>query len=251
MRGIAGVSRDLARFDQSAIDASAPAGPITSNIGFDGEAWSWRAGLAYEIPTAAMVASIVYYAPLPFDIHGRIDQLPLGDHAFLASVPIAGETTFPQAIEGSVQGLIAPGWIMGASVKWMDWSVLDHVPLRTSTDVGLLPANTTAVDFKTFFRDGWTFGLFAGHQIDNDWSIGVKVLWDRGVATGWTEHTASWSAFGAVQYRLNQSIDISGGLAYVGLSGGAIDKRKEGAPFDAIFGDGYALVPRLGITARF
>lgn len=251
VRGIAGASREFARFDQSAMNSRGPAGPINSNIGFDGEAWSWRAGLAYEIPSAAVVASIVYYAPMPFGLHGTFDQLPTGDGKFLATVPIRGDTNFPQAIEGSLQGAVAPGWILGASVKWMDWSTLDHVELRTAATVGSLSENLPVADFKTFFRDGWTVGLFAAHQIDSKWSIAAKVLWDRGVATGWTEHTTSWSVSGGAQYRLNENIEVSVAAAFVSLTGGAINKRNEGAPYDATFGTGFAIVPRLGINARF
>ena len=251
VRGIAGASREFARFDQSAIDSRGPAGPINSNIGFYGEAWSWRAGLAYEIPSAAVVASIIYYAPMSFGLHGTFDQITTGNGNFLTSVPIRGDTNFPQAVEGSLQGAVAPGWLLGASIKWMDWSALDHVQLRTAATASSLPENSTIADFKTFFRDGLTVGLFAAHQIDSNLSIAAKVLWDRGVATGWTEHTSSWAVSGGAQYRLNENFDVSVGAAFVSLTGGAINKRNEGAPYDATFGTGFAIVPRVGVTARY
>lgn len=251
VRAIGGVTRDSAGFSQSAVAIGAPKPADTTSVQFDGTAWSWRSGLAIENASTGFMTSLIYYAPIEFDLDGRIEMLPLGQGQFLSSVPIEGHAAMPQALELSLRGLIAPGWLAGTSIKWMDWSKFSTVPFTASATVDPIPNGAQIINFKTYFRDGLTASAFLSHALDQNWSVTVKGIWDRGVGTGWTEDTESWTLIGNVRHRLSQSIEVSAGVGLIWLTAGELNKSGEGAPFDATFPGSLAIVPHMSLTNRF
>jgi long-chain fatty acid transport protein len=247
IRGIAGASFDTIRYLQTAVRFGILGDPVTSSLRFDSDTYSWRAGLAYEVPSAAFVVSLMYFAPLNFELDGHVDRLPLAPSVFLPSVPVSGDASIPQAVEASIRGAIAPGWLAGLGFKWVDWSNLDHVPLLATSAIGPLFPGTQVIDLRTYFRDGLTAAVYLGHQLDSRWSIMLRTAWDRGVATGWTKHTDTWSLQTIVRYKINEHLEMRTGVNAALLTPGSIDKGA----FKATWGQDYAIIPELGITMRF
>lgn len=137
----------------------------------------------------------------------------------------------------------------GAAIKWSDWSTLDHVSIRATA--GEIAAGTELLDLKAFFRDGLTVSGYLGYRFTQDWSGWTRLTWDRGVSSGWTEHTTSLSLFAGAKYGLTESLDLSAAIGVIWLTGGTVGNGLAGAPFTASFNDSIAFVPQLGITARF
>jgi len=71
MRFIGGLTYDQIDFVQTARLSAPNSGLANPELSLGGRTPSWRAGLAYELPSAGLVASIVYYAPMAFDIDGE------------------------------------------------------------------------------------------------------------------------------------------------------------------------------------
>lgn len=243
VRALVGGSADNIMFEQRAVDAAVP---LTSQLTFEDEALSWRVGLAYEQPAARFSASLMYYAPIDFDVRGKIANVPLGPGVVIPSVPIEGKASIPQAIEARVQGVVAPGWLLGLGFKWMDWSELKHVPLRARGG-DTIPAGTELVDLKTFLKDGFTAAAYLGHRIDDHWSILLRLGWDRATESGWTSHSETWALQTTVYYNINQNLEIRASVNAALLESGEINKGS----ILATWGKDFAIVPQIGLTVRY
>jgi long-subunit fatty acid transport protein len=248
IRIIGGATRDRVLFNQSADNIETVA---DTSIAFRGNTSSFRAGLSYESPSNGLLATMMYYAPMDFNLKGHIANFPLGSGTTVASLPITGSAAIPGAIDVNLRATIHSDWILGASLKWMDWSEFDKFPLMASAARGSVGVGETIVNFRTHFRDGWTIGGYVANAFDER-TIGVlRVVWDRSVSTGWTEQTSSWSLLGGVSYRLDENFELYGGVGLSLLESGLVDKKAQGGLFNATLDEGYAVVPQLSLTGRF
>ena len=183
------------------------------------EAWSWRAGAAYEIPEIAFRASVMYNARYKYDgLSGTVDTTgfsggPLGN--VTGVYPVSASAEIPQSVEIKVQSGIAPGWLAFGSIKWQEWSKLRSIPINgvISPVTGAL---STTTSFDPWYRDGWTVSGGVGHKFSDVLSGAASITWDRGTSTGSGYQTDSWN-FGAgvsytptgnVEFRLGGSIGV-------------------------------------------
>ncbi len=183
-----------------------------ASIDVKGDGFGWRAGAAFEYPEYAIRASIFYDSAIDLDMNGnlktKLDTLAL-------DVPATSQVTMPQGIEARVQSGIAPGWLMFAGVKWVDWSVLKNIEIQGDlSPVHELLADATITAIRGFnFKDGWTVTGGVGHQLTDDIQIGASVTWDQGIGTSYSD-TYSFSLGGAWQFHEKIKLSLGGVAAY-------------------------------------
>jgi long-chain fatty acid transport protein len=247
---IAGAVKSFAISQEDALRVLPNTTVIRPSLDLDGSAYGWRAGLAYEVPGKFIRASIMYYSPVDFFVNGTITQLPLGGNAFLPIVPVHAAASLPQTVEFILQFPIAPGWLNTVSVKWADWSIWTRVPVILSANTGPLVAGQELSVFNAFFVDGWTISNTIGHRVNEALALALRLSWDRGVGTGWTEHPDSWSANLAAIYSINRNLDVLGAVGLTISAPGELDKMAQGGSFNATFGTGSLVSVRFGFRYR-
>ena len=250
-RVIGGVTRDQASFEQTAVQSLPAGGTIKPTLSFEGESTSWRTGLAVQIPANAFRASLMYFSEIDLEMQGHFREVPIGGGAYLKSVPISVSASIPQAVEFSMQGSVVANTLSGISVKWMDWSTFDEVPVVARSAAGPVGPGTELVRFRTNFKDGWTVSAFSGIALSSDLSVLAYLLWDRATSTGWTEHTDTWSIFTGARYKLNSNIEIGGGVGLSLYTPGVIDKGAAAGLFNATLDLDPALIAQASIINRF
>ena len=75
--------------------------------------------------------------------------------------------------------------------------------------------------------------------------------WDRGVSTGWTEHTDTWSANFGATYKLTDNLELIGAVGVSLLTAGEINKKAHGGAYNATFGDDVSVSARAGLRVRY
>ncbi|TIU29179.1 MAG: transporter, partial [Mesorhizobium sp.] len=189
--------------------------PLVPNFGGTGRVdltsngWGWRAGIAYEIPDIALRASLVYNSKVKLDnISGTLDLTNVG----LGTIPIYGSTQYmPDVVELKLQSGVAPGWLAFGSIKWVNWSVLQSVPICPVGVPAALcftnsPAEVTSLDLM--YRDGWTVSGGIGHKFNDQWSAAGQLSWDRGTSHGYGAQTDTWTLGGGVAYTPKPNIEV-------------------------------------------
>jgi long-chain fatty acid transport protein len=182
-------------------------GPMIGRVDLDSNGWGWRAGVAYEIPDIALRASLVYNSQVKLDnIAGTLN---IGG---IISQPIYGATeSMPDSLELKLQSGIAPGWLAFGSIKWVNWSILQSVPIcavgtPASECVTGSPAAVTSLDLM--YRDGWTVTGGLGHKFNDQWSAAGQLSWDRGTSHGYGAQTDTWTLGGGVAYTPKPNIEL-------------------------------------------
>ena len=189
--------------------------PLVPNFGGTGRVdltssgWGWRAGIAYEIPDIALRASLVYNSKVKLDnISGTLDLTNVG----MGTIPIYGSTQYmPDVVELKLQSGVAPGWLAFGSIKWVNWSVLQSVPICPVGIPAALcftnsPAEVTSLDLM--YRDGWTVSGGIGHKFNDQWSAAGQLSWDRGTSHGYGAQTDTWTLGGGVAYTPKPNIEV-------------------------------------------
>ncbi|MEW6630525.1 MAG: OmpP1/FadL family transporter, partial [Pseudomonadota bacterium] len=168
-------------FKESLVSPLVPDFGGTGRVDLTSSGWGWRVGVAYEIPEIALRASLVYNSKVKLDnISGTLDLTNVGQ----GIIPIYGSTQYmPDVVELKLQSGIAPGWLAFGSVKWVDWSVLQSVPIcpvgaPSAACFTNGPAQVTSLDLM--YRDGWTVTGGVGHKFNEEWSAAAQLSWDRG-----------------------------------------------------------------------
>ncbi|TRD00540.1 transporter [Mesorhizobium sp. WSM4303] len=181
----------------------------TGRVDLKSSGWGWRAGIAYEIPDIALRASLVYNSKVKLDnISGTLDLTNVGVPAF----PIYGSTQYmPDVVELKLQSGIAPGWLAFGSIKWVNWSVLQSVPIcpvgvPSSACFTNGPGQVTSLDLM--YRDGWTVSGGVGHKFNDQWSAAGQLSWDRGTSHGYGSQTDTWTLGGGVAYTPSRNIEV-------------------------------------------
>jgi long-chain fatty acid transport protein len=182
-----------------------------ATLAFDGNYKpGFRLGAAYEIPEIALRAQLMY--------RSGVTHTPDGTFTFIGGVPLTtGRGTLPQSVELKLQSGVAPGWLVFASVKWTDWSVLDVLDYTIIAPAPLGGAKTK----EFFFRDGWTVSTGVGHAFSETVSGALSLTWDRGVSTTEDHLTDTWTLAGGVALKdvLGGELRLGGGVSY--LTGGS------------------------------
>lgn len=152
-----------------------------------GEEYGYRAGLAYEIPDIKARFSIMYRSETDYGAPGTLTvPAPLvgGPPGATVALPAQGSGNLPQSLEFAARSGVAPGWLVFASAKWTDWSVLKNLTVVTPT--------STIVD-QYNWKDGWTITGGVVHQFSDMFAGQVSLTWDQGVSTGWDLRGDTWT----------------------------------------------------------
>ena len=251
LRAIGGVTRDFGSAHEEARRVLPDGTVIRSTVDLEGWATGWRTGVAYEVPTKAVRASLMYYSSIDFAASGTFYELPRGGNNFIAAVPAHAAASMPQAIETVLQFPLSPSWVNTAFFKWADWSVWTRVPVISSEDAGTLQAGSVLSDIDAFFRDGLTIANTVSYKWSEALTLSLRGSWDRGVSTGWSEYTDVWGASLTATYKINKSLEFYGAVGYSILTAGQIDKKDEGGDYNATIPEDDAVGLRTGVRSRF
>jgi len=234
--------------------------PLSGRVDLDASGWGWRAGIAYEIPDIALRASLVYNSQVKLDNISGTLTLPNGLGG-TASTPIYGSTQYmPDSVELKLQSGIAPGWLAFGSIKWVNWSVLQSVPIcpvgfPSSTCFTNGPGQVTSLDLM--YRDGWTVSGGIGHKFNDQWSAAGQLTWDRGTSHGYGAQTDTWTLGGGVAYTPSPNVEVrlagAVGVMTSGHSGTLAGENGYVAGTDASYDFGNDLVTAIsgGIKIKF
>ena len=232
--------------------------PLTGRVDLETSGWGWRAGVAYEIPDIALRASLVYNSKVKLDNLSGTLTLP----AILGGArSIYGSTQYmPDSLELKLQSGIAPGWLAFGSIKWVNWSVLQSVPICPTIAPSSLcytngPGEVTSLDLM--YRDGWTVSGGVGHKFNDQWSGAAQISWDRGTSHGYGAQSDTWTLGGGVAYTPKPNIEVRlGGAIGVltsGHSGTMNGENGKVVGLDATYDFGNDLITAIsgGVKIKF
>lgn len=251
LRIIGGATKDFATTHEEALLTLPNTAMVRPAADLEGSAIGWRAGLGYELPSSPLRLTVMYYSPIDFTAQGAFHQLPVGPNAVLAMVPIHSSASIPQIVEATLQFPVAVNWLNAISVRWADWSVWTRIPVITSAATGPIPAGRELAAYNAFFQDGWTISNTISHQWSESLRVAMRLSWDRGVSTGWTEHTDTWSANFGATYKLTDNLELIGAVGVSLLTAGEINKKAHGGAYNATFGDDVSVSARAGLRVRY
>jgi len=263
LRFIGGVFyQDISGFKESLVGFN-PFGPSPiGRVDLDTSGWGWRAGVAYEIPEIALRASLVYNSQVKLDnISGMLDLSSVGGGV----KPIYGSTQYmPDSVELKLQSGIAPGWLAFGSIKWVNWSVLQSVPIcyvgtpTAACFTGNKASGSLQVtSLDLMYRDGWTVSGGIGHKFNDQWSAAGQLTWDRGTSHGYGAQTDTWTIGGGVAYTPQPNIEVrlagAIGVMTSGHSGVVNGENGYQAGTDASYDFGNDLVTAIsgGVKIKF
>jgi len=229
--------------------------PATGRVDLSSSGWGWRAGLAYEIPDIALRASLVYNSQVKLDNISGTLTTPLGPTAIYAS-----SQSMPDSLELKLQSGIAPGWLAFGSIKWVNWSVLQSVPICPTFAPSAAcftngPGQVTSLDLM--YRDGWTVTGGIGHKFNDQWAAAGQLSWDRGTSHGYGSQTDTWTLGGGVAYTPKPNIEVrlagAIGVMTSGHSGTLAGENGYVAGTDASYDFGNDLVTAIsgGLKIKF
>ena len=260
VRFIGGVfHQEVYGFKESLVSPLVPNFGGTGRVDLEGTGWGWRAGLAYEIPEIALRASLVYNSQVKYDLSGELDLSNLGQGV----IPIYGEASMPDSVELKLQSGIAPGWLAFGSIKWVNWSVLQSVPICSQASQGLADCTTVSpspirlTSLDLMYRDGWTVTTGIGHKFNDQWSGAAQISWDRGTSHGVGSQSDTWTLGGGVAYTPTANIEIrlagAIGVLTSGHSGTLTDENGYVAGTDVSYDFGNDLVTAIsgGLKIKF
>lgn len=235
-------------------------GTTMGRVDLDSSGWGWRAGIAYEIPDIALRASLVYNSQVKLD---NIDgTLNVGGNVTNIYAPTQ---SMPDSLELKLQSGIAPGWLAFGSIKWVNWSVLQIVPICTdgskafgfTCNSGVTNPNIRPTSLDLMYRDGWTVSGGIGHKFNDQWSAAGQLTWDRGTSHGYGSQTDTWTLGGGVAYtpRPNIELRLAGAIGVMtsGHSGVLTDENGYQAGTDVSYDFGNDLVTAVsgGLKIKF
>ena len=260
VRFIGGVfHQEVYGFKESLVSPLVPNFGGTGRVDLEGTGWGWRAGLAYEIPEIALRASLVYNSQVKYDLSGELDLSNVGSGV----IPIYGEASMPDSVELKLQSGIAPGWLAFGSIKWVNWSVLQSIPICSQASQGLADCTTVSpspirlTSLDLMYRDGWTVTTGIGHKFNDQWSGAAQISWDRGTSHGVGSQSDTWTLGGGVAYTPTANIEIrlagAIGVLTSGHSGTLTDENGYVAGTDVSYDFGNDLVTAIsgGLKIKF
>jgi len=224
-------------------------GILTTNVGDRGVAW--RAGVAYEIPEYALLASLIYNSAVNYRMTGTVKHslAPFG-------VPVYGNITMPQSIELKFRSGVAPGWLAFGSVKWTNWNVAGMSPI-CPTAVPVCTAGFAVSGLALGWQDSWTVTIGAVHQFTDMISVAGNLTWDQGASGGFTSQTDTWMAGLTAIVMPNENVEIRATGTVGIMTGGTLSTMvlPNGLPnpagYVATFGDDFIYTLGLNGVIRF
>ncbi|MEL7273882.1 MAG: outer membrane protein transport protein [Pseudomonadota bacterium] len=200
------------------------AGGVTNTAGIgtftaSGEAAAYRLGAAYEIPSIALRAAVIYTSAYDYSLNGIQDNTGFG--AVIPGtqlVPITASTEIPQSVEVRLQSGINERTLGFLNVKWQEWSKLGIIPINGGrSPVTGLP---TQLSFDPLYRDGWTVSGGIGRVLTEELTGSVSLGWDRGTSTITGTQTDTYTLSAGVRYQPTENFELSvGGLVGMLTSG--------------------------------
>ena len=186
------------------------------------DSFTWRAGLAYEIPKSAIRVSAVYTAAYDINATGTVDISQFGTPAALLSptAPIALSTELPQQIDVSVQSGINAKTIAFGRFNWTDWSQLGSIPV-TGVPSLTVPGTLAETAFEPLYRDGLTLTGGVGRKFTEQLSGLLSLTWDRGTATTTGTQSDTWLVTTGLNFKANDKVDLQLGGAVGVLTSGS------------------------------
>ncbi|QKD03532.1 OmpP1/FadL family transporter [Mesorhizobium loti] len=233
-------------------------GTTIGRVDLTSSGWGWRAGIAYEIPDIALRASLVYNSQVKLDnIAGTLNVGGVVNNIY------APTQSMPDSLELKLQSGIAPGWLAFGSIKWVNWSVLQSVPICTTASQpfpcssGVTNPLIRPTSLDLMYRDGWTVTAGLGHKFNEQWSGAAQISWDRGTSHGYGDQTDTWTLGGGVAYTPTPNIELrlagAIGVLTSGHSGTLTDQNGYTAGTDVAYDFGNDLVTAIsgGVKIKF
>ena len=214
-------------------------GKASTDVGDDGV--GWRAGIGYEIPQYALLATLIYNSAIGYDVTGTGTNLATRGTPY--SGPLAGSITMPQSVELKVRTGIAPGWLAFGSIKWADWSVDQDTPLCVPGSAACVTGDNALSALTLLFRDTWTVTVGAAHPFNDQFTLAGSLTWDQGASQGFTSQTDTWTVGLTGIWTPHKQFEVRLGGTIGVLTGGSLSTAQlaSGAPnpfgYTATFGD--------------
>lgn len=181
------------------------------------ETFGWRAGVAYEVPSIALKASIVYNSRYDLSLTGIQDTTALtnlGPGATLTPILLSG-AEIPQSLDVKLQTGINETTLAFLNFRWQDWSKLQILPvINTAT------GTATGSTLDASFRDGYTVSVGVGKTITEKLSGLASLTWDDGTSTIVGTQSDTWTLSGGLRYTENDQLSLNIGGAIGILEGG-------------------------------
>jgi long-subunit fatty acid transport protein len=89
------------------------------------------------------------------------------------------------------------------------------------------------------------------HRWTDNLALSVRLGWDRGVSTGWTDNPTTWSALFFANYKFNEHLEVTGGVGMIYVPAGETNKAVQPGGFTATTSTGNILFTSLGFRSRF
>ncbi len=143
------------------------------NVKFD-DTWGYGyvIGAAYEKPEIALRVALTYFSKVGHDLD-TTENLPPAVAAAVGAATVTSTTTVdtPQAVNLDAQTGIAPGTLLFASARWVDWS-----DFTISPQIFSMPAfgNGSLVSLE----DTTTYTLGIGRKFNDNWSGSVFLTYE-------------------------------------------------------------------------
>ena len=195
----------------------APQAGALGTFSIEDETFGWRAGIAYEVPSIALKASVVYNSRYDLSLTGIQDTTAftnLGPGATLTPILLSG-AEIPQSLDVKLQTGINETTLAFLNFRWQDWSQLQILPV-INTDTGT-PTGST---LDASFRDGYTVSVGVGKTITEKLSGLASLTWDDGTSTIVGTQSDTWTLSGGLRYTENEQLSLNIGGAIGILEGG-------------------------------
>jgi len=225
-------------------------GPLSGyhiNLGSD-EGLGYVAGAAFELPDIALRVAVTYHSSINLKFN-TTETFP----AALGGGNVTGPTSsdLPQSLEIAAQTGIAKDTLVFGSFRWSDWSAFTLLPpgRNFGPPFGNLPGNIAQLD------DVYAFELGVGHRFTEKLSASIAVSHElKGGNDNLVSPLAPTNGRTAIsiggKYKLNDTVDISGGIRYTWLGDGL---PETGTPDTqrATFKNNYAISGGLKLGIHF
>ena len=207
-------------------------GPDSAAINeLDSTEIGYTLGIAYQIPSKGISASLVYNSETNHEYSGtqRI-EVPVGVVGAASTViesPISLNVANPQSLQLNVSSGIKPGWLAFGFARWVDWSTFEELAITNELtgavsvgDIGWSDTLTVGlgIGHRLNKRNSISALLFADEDASNDQLRGARtsVADSIGIRFGWTANVTKKSYIKAsFSYRRLEATETLGFLPTV------------------------------------
>lgn len=212
------------------IDPADPERPALSHLRVSDRGAGWMLGLAWDVPTLPVQASLVYASAVPHRYVGDI-ALPAPNAAQGSAppllIPVEAKANSPRSLQLDLLVPLSEKWIPSLMLRWVQWSTFAIVPVTATAPVGAKPAGTKVAALEAAFRNGLTIEAGLARPVSEKLTVRGGLRWDRGTATGLNPYTNTWSGSLAAVWLLDEGLSVSLVGAYMRASAGRIEASPE------------------------